>query len=307
MNKDKPQDDRLYLPYLIQLQMSGCDLSVKYLEKLDETCVEFPHTHTSHEVYYILSGQLRMLLGDREQLLLPNQFILIQPGVHHGVVFNPDEPKEYVVAVYGIHRSGDNTSGRYLPGHDFIGRVEKALAGQLYIVAQDQNGCRELLPEIRREAHIKQPGWQLVLEDYCREFFIKLLRNVITAGPAADRVPLDTGQGNLAVEITKYMHEHYHDNITLEDISKAFHITPRHVTRIFSDYFGTSFRNTLSIYRLNYAKNYLCHTDKSAEEIASLVGISAVQTLYRLFKENEGITISEYRKTHRQKNSPPDS
>jgi YesN/AraC family two-component response regulator len=57
---------------------------------------------------------------------------------------------------------------------------------------------------------------------------------------------------------------------------------------------------------LNYAKNYLYHTDKSAEEIASLVGISAVQTLYRLFKENEGITISEYRKIHRNKRNHSD-
>jgi AraC-like DNA-binding protein len=96
------------------------------------------------------------------------------------------------------------------------------------------------------------------------------------------------------------MHEHYAENISLDDVSKVFHITPRHVTRIFSDYFGTSFRRTLSVYRLNYAKNYLCSTDKTVEEIASLVGISAPQTLYRLFKENEGMTISEYRRYHRQ-------
>ncbi len=95
------------------------------------------------------------------------------------------------------------------------------------------------------------------------------------------------------------MHEHYHKNISLEDVSKAFYITPRHVTRIFSDYSGTSFRKTLNIYRLNYAKNYLCYTDKPVEEIAELVGISAPQTLYRLFKENEGMTISEYRKYHK--------
>ena len=71
------------------------------------------------------------------------------------------------------------------------------------------------------------------------------------------------------------------------------------MTRIFSDYFGISFRRTLSIYRLNYAKNYLIFTDKPVEEIAELVGISAPQTLYRLFKENEGMTISEYRRYHR--------
>lgn len=289
------KNDTLYIPYLIQLQMSGCDLSVKYLEQLDETCVEFPHTHTSHEIYFILSGRLRMLLGGREHLLEPDQFILIPPGVRHGVVYKPDEPKEYLVMVYGIHRSAE-APGRRQPGLEYVDRVEQALSGRLYLIARDTGGCRHLLPEIRREVTEKQPGWQLALEDYCRLFFVRLMRNVLGAGaPEAE-----TGQANLAVEITKYMHAHYHENISLEDVSRAFHITPRHVTRIFSDYFGTSFRKTLSIYRLNYAKNYLCYTDKTAEEIASLVGISAVQTLYRLFKENEGITISEYRKYHRK-------
>ncbi len=122
---------------------------------------------------------------------------------------------------------------------------------------------------------------------------------MLTGGEDASVQPI-SGQANLAVEITKYMHEHYAENISLDDVSKVFHITPRHVTRIFSDYFGTSFRRTLSVYRLNYAKNYLCSTDKTVEEIASLVGISAPQTLYRLFKENEGMTISEYRRYHRQ-------
>jgi YesN/AraC family two-component response regulator len=152
---------------------------------------------------------------------------------------------------------------------------------------------------IQKEYAEKQSGWQILLVDYCREYFVKLLRNILAVTPSGTLEP-DSGQANLAIEITKYMHKHYQENLSLEDVSKAFFITPRHVTRIFSDYFGTSFRKTLSIYRLNYAKNYLCYTDKPVEEIAALVGISAPQTLYRLFKEHEGITISEYRKYHRQ-------
>lgn len=303
---DKKKDDRLYIPYLIQLQLSGCDLTVKYLEKHDETCVEFPHTHVSHEIYYILSGRMTMQIGGQEHLLEPSQFILIPPGVRHGVVYNPDEPKEYVVIVYSIHRLTESPAQRRLPGQAFVDRVENALAGQLYVIAQDGSGGRDILSAIEAESLARQPGWQLLLEDYCREFYVKLMRSVLAVTAQSQNVRSEeddadtSGQANLAVEITKYMHEHYHENISLEDVSKAFYITPRHVTRIFSDYFGTSFRKTLSIYRLNYAKNYLCYTDKPVEEIASLVGISAVQTLYRLFKENEGMTISEYRKFHRQ-------
>ncbi len=296
---DNKEKNELYIPFQIQLQMSGYDLSVKYLEKLDETCVEFTHTHVNYEIYYILNGQMRMHIDGKEHLLFANHFILIPPGMRHGAVYDPDEPKQYVVFVYGIHKNAETSSGRRAPDHIFMQKLEDAITGKPYIIARDMNNCDAVLSSIEREAHDKQAGWQLILVDYCREYLIKLLRNVLSDNTGAP-VLTDSGQANLAVEITKYMHEHYPESISLEDVSKAFHITPRHVTRIFSDYFGTSFRKTLSIYRLNYAKNYLCNTDKTIEEIASLVGISAPQTLYRLFKENEGMTISEYRKHHRQ-------
>ncbi len=296
---DKNENNKLYIPFQFQLQMSGYDLSVKYLEKLDETCVEFTHTHVNYEIYYILSGRMRMQLGGGEHLLLPNHFILIPPGIRHGAVYEPDEPKEYVVFVYGVHRSSEPSALRRTPEYAFMEQVDQTVADRPYIIAEDKNGCAAVLSAIQNEAHGRQAGWQIILVDYCREYLIKLLRNVLTDGARASVQP-DAAQGNLAVEITKFMHEHYPENISLEDVAKAFHITPRHVTRIFSDYFGTSFRRTLSVYRLNYAKNYLCTTDKTVEEIASLVGISAPQTLYRLFKENEGMTISEYRKYHRQ-------
>ena len=289
----------LYMPFQIPIQMSDYELNVKYLEKLDETCVEFTHTHLNYEIYFILEGRMVMRLGGREHLLLPNQFILIPPGVSHGAVNSPDEPKVYAVFVFGIHQSSDAEARRRTPEHEFISRFEDAVREQLYLIAEDHNGCAAILSEIQREVTEKRLGWQVILADYYREFFIKAMRNILI-GNGAGEAPPDTGQANLAVQITKFMHEHYRENISLEDVSKAFHITPRHVTRIFGDYFGTSFRKTLSIFRLSYAKNYLIATDKPVEEIAALVGISAPQTLYRLFRENEGMTVSEYRRYRRR-------
>lgn len=289
----------LYIPFQIPIQLSDYDLSVRYLEKLDESCVEFTHTHLNYEIYYILEGRMRMRIGGQEHLLLPNHFILIPPGVSHGAVYDPDEPKVYVVFVFGVHQNSEAVSKRRSPEHEFVRQFESALREQLYVIAEDKNNCRDILFLLQREYAEKRLGYKILLVDYCREYFVKLLRNILAGGEQAVTEP-DSGQANLAIEITKFMHKHYHENISLDDVSKAFHITPRHVTRIFSDYFGTSFRKTLSIYRLNYAKNYLCYSDKPVEEIADLVGISAPQTLYRLFKENEGMTISEYRKYHRQ-------
>ena len=100
---------------------------------------------------------------------------------------------------------------------------------------------------------------------------------------------------NLAIQITKYSYANHDQVITLQYIADALHISPRHISRLFYEYFGTGFAKTLSIYRLNYAKNYLCDTDLPVEEIASLVGFSTPTALYRLFKATEGMSIAEYR------------
>lgn len=289
----------LYLPFSVQIQMPGYDLSVKYLELLDESCVEFPHTHVHFEIYYILEGSLRMQLAGKEYNLMPNHFILIPPGMHHGAVYEPDKPKQYVVFVYGAHPYAEAGLRRNSPENDFMQKMNETLSKEPYIIAQDVNGCSAILTELQHELLEKRPGWQIILVDYCSEFYIKLLRNVLS-GPAEEVLHPDSGHANIAVGITKYMHEHYQENISLQNVSDAFHITPRHASRIFSEYFGTSFKKTLSTYRLNYAKNYLYGTDMTVEEIAPLVGISAPQTLYRLFKENEGMTVTEYRKLHKR-------
>ena len=83
--------------------------------------------------------------------------------------------------------------------------------------------------------------------------------------------------------------------VSVQDIADTFYISPRHVNRVFEDYFGQSFKRTLNIYRLNYAKNYLLDTDYSTEKIAALVGLSSPKMLYQLFREIEGMTLGEFR------------
>jgi hypothetical protein len=188
-----------------------------------------------------------------EHALLPNQFILIAPGVSHGAVYDPDEPKRYAVFVFGIHRNSETLPQRRSPENEFIRLFQQTTKDSPYIVSGDLNNCGGILSEMEREATEKRAGWQVILTDYC-ECSLSQNNTQSPQGRRRRRRAARAGQANLAVAITKYMHEHYHENISLEDVSKAFHITPRHVTRIFSEYFGTGFRKTLSVYRLNYAK-----------------------------------------------------
>jgi transcriptional regulator GlxA family with amidase domain len=78
-------------------------------------------------------------------------------------------------------------------------------------------------------------------------------------------------------------------------------ISYRHINRVLKSYYGTTFSKILATHRLNVAKHYLAETDYSIERTAELVGLSYASSLQELLKKTDGITVSEYRRRHKQK------
>ena len=136
-----------------------------------------------------------------------------------------------------------------------------------------------------------------------QQYLLTVLRNMQQETDPESQHQHDQSKVNWTIKITKYMHANYNKNISVQDIADTFFLSPRHVNRIFSEFFGESFKRTLNIYRLNYAKNYLIDTDYSVEKISELVGLSSPKMLYQLFEEVEGISLSEYRHRVRERNA----
>ena len=166
---------------------------------------------------------------------------------------------------------------------------------RLELVAR--GGCpvekiNEIVNKMEKELLKERMGWLFLFRGYCMEFFFHCLREVLE--PVTES-PKEMSSLNLAIEIKKYIQSNYSRKITLEDISDALHISPRHAQRIFSDYFGVSYAKTLNLYRMNYAKNYLARTNLTIDEIAERVGLSSAQAMSRLFREHERMSVNEYR------------
>lgn len=102
-----------------------------------------------------------------------------------------------------------------------------------------------------------------------------------------------------------YMHEHYPDSISRQDIA-------RHVG-MDEDYLTTCFRNELGVtpiaylnrYRVNQAKRLLIETDKNITEIALEVGFSDSGYFSRVFRREVGRSPEAFRRASRE-SRPPD-
>lgn len=293
----KQADNVLYNPFLTKIPMPTFDLVITYTELLDNTCVEFPHTHTDYEIYYCLEGILNVKIENKLISLSAGHFVLIPPNLQHGSIYEPNTPKKYFVLVFHFnnHVNKNNRPSSFTFDACFINTLKDNLNNDQFYISKDENQCKDLIPKIQDELETKNFGWQLMIRNYYLSFIVRTFRNIITSPILYEN---NAEELNIAIEITKFMHNNYHKNISLKDVADAMFVTPRHISRIFNEYFGTSFAKTLSIYRLSYAKNYLCDTDYPIEKIATLVGFASPQSLYRLFKEREKMTIKEYRSLH---------
>ena len=288
----------LYNPSLIRMSMGSSDFIVNYIDMLDESCVEFQHIHEDgYEIYYCIDGTHHLMIEDECYTLVEGDFLLLRPGVFHNTLYEPKSPKHYAVFVFNhVESSSPKSKGRSAGDEDsFVVDTLKYFENNNAFFGHAGDACRELLGRLQSEIENSMPGRDLMISALYQQYLISVLRCMHSHSSMKNTVHPASSKINLAIEMTKYMHANYNKNISVQDISDTFYLSPRHVNRVFSDYFGQSFKRTLNIYRLNYAKNYLMDTDLSVEKIAELVGLSSTKMLYQLFQEVEGISLAEFR------------
>lgn len=291
-----------YNPSLTRLSIGSSNLTVNYIDSLDESCVEFNHVHTDcYEVYYCMEGTHHLMIENKTYTLTSGCFAVLRPDLYHYTVYEPKLQKKYVVFVFTKpSSSASKDKSRSAPLEDtFLSDTLQYFDTHTHYIGRDSdNRCRTILDRLHEEITETKPGHKLMIDALYQQYILSVLRcmtEMDSMSEAKTAPPLSNL--NLAVMITKYMHANYHKNITIQDISNEFYISARHVNRVFENYFGQSFKKTLNIYRLNYAKNYLYDTDYSIEKISQLVGLASPKVLYQLFKEVEGMTVAEFCET----------
>jgi AraC-like DNA-binding protein len=92
--------------------------------------------------------------------------------------------------------------------------------------------------------------------------------------------------------------------LTLNELVKQVHCTPRHGSRIFNDVVGMSFRKKQSEVRLQRAQELLATTRRKVIDIAMESGYQSVSLFNLLFKRRFGLTPSKWREKVKTSETP---
>lgn len=104
----------------------------------------------------------------------------------------------------------------------------------------------------------------------------------------------------LVNDVKLYIVEHYPEfNLSLNTIAQSFHTSPNVLGRIFKALAGKPVFQYITQVRLKRAEELLLQSKLTNKEIALACGFENTSYFYSLFKEELGLTPSEYRKRHK--------
>lgn len=96
--------------------------------------------------------------------------------------------------------------------------------------------------------------------------------------------------------ITRYMQEHLEEEVSLNILSKEFHLSAQYISQLFKSEIGVNFLAYLTNIRMEKAKKLLISTDLSIKEISLQAGYGDYRVFTKVFKKCEGNTPSQYRR-----------
>lgn len=93
----------------------------------------------------------------------------------------------------------------------------------------------------------------------------------------------------------RYLHMHYKEEVSLQDIADMLFVSPQYISRLFRNYYSMTYKQYLTKIRLEHAVYEMLYTDANFLEIAMECGFSSQHSFIDAFKKRYGMTPSQYK------------
>ncbi|MEK4663309.1 AraC family transcriptional regulator [Priestia sp. FSL H7-0729] len=109
----------------------------------------------------------------------------------------------------------------------------------------------------------------------------------------------ESSKPNIVTEAIHYIHEHYSESITAEELAQRYHCSASYLSRLFKNQIGLGPIEYLIHVRVHRSKQYLLRSEARIQEIASNVGYADMYYFSRLFKKHTGLSPLQFRTQYR--------
>ncbi len=105
----------------------------------------------------------------------------------------------------------------------------------------------------------------------------------------------DEQSSSLISKAKNYIDTHFHDDLSLDDVSRAVDISPYYFSKLFKEETGVNFIEYLTSVRIQEAKRLLLDGERSIKDICIEIGYQDPNYFSRIFKKHTGVTPTEFK------------
>lgn len=259
-----------------------------------------PHFHYQHELLLPVEGSAEFEISGRRYQAAPGCLLFMSNLENHSVVSSSTGFARYIM------RFSNEALAVYLRDplllsvfkqrpegfcHRYLCR-ERELAAYLRL-------ARQMEREYRRQA----PCWdQMVVSG-----LLAILVGIYRTDPAFFPGHRGAEGQNLIFDVQNYIEGNLQGDLSLDAVSARFFVNRYHLSHLFPQVTGYTFKSYILMARISKAKDLLLSTDREVRSVSEAVGFHSVSHFIRTFRKMEELSPLQYRGRARRRDSVPEA
>lgn len=277
---------------MIELIQYDEDLSVK-VQLLD--IQDYPiHKHKDFQILYVLEGELALTLFYATYRLQPGSIHIIHSDDVHSI---KSITEKNLVLVLSFDNNYFQSIFPHFSSTVFITNIEEgafekrdALCDDIFTIVSET--CEKSPGYISRINNAAVSLINILMHNF-RGFVIEPNGRSFIHKTSHDYIQVDR-----ISRVIQYVYEHYPYKISLSEIAENEQVTTYYLSHMFHKLVGISFRDFLSMVRVEMSEASVLSTTKSIAQIAQDMGFSDAKYYIKHFYEHMGCHPKEYRKKY---------
>lgn len=269
--------------------IASCALLDRYLEPATPW-----HWHRTVELFYMESGTLEYTTPNGKWVFPAGSGGFVNSNILHTSKIIPSGGETVqLLHLFEPELLSGGQSSRI--DTKYIRPLTAAAGIEMIVLSPDDAVQAELLKKIRAVFDLDEDSWgyEFTLRQQLTEIWLALFE---LARPEMEQRFIARDSDEKMKAMMRYIHAHYPDSISVDQLAKEAHISKRVCYRLFQENLHMSPVEYMTGYRLRKACQCLTETDEQITQIAYNCGLGSSSYFGKLFREHFGSTPAQYRR-----------
>ncbi|MEK5500942.1 helix-turn-helix transcriptional regulator [Bacillus sp. FSL M8-0168] len=277
--------------YVHHLEPDGASFFVHYWGYMPNHYHTLVHKHSFFEICYVIKGDGYYLEHGYQYPLKENTIFMSRPEILHQIKSETGLSILYVA----FELNEDRSSTEWIKVIEEIKQT-----GIVALSAKDEEAPCMLWKTLMLQA--AQPVkffCKEILENLSQALLLSLIQTILpSAHHSKQKQPVQTTSA-LLTEVKLHIQDNLSQSLKLKDVANHFHISGRHLSRLFSAELGVSYSEFVQNEKIVKAAELLKTTDLSIKEIAEEIGFT-VHYFTRVFAAKIGSSPGLFRSLYKE-------